>query len=92
MTDRTTGSPPSATSGDGDSASAGHERTIPPPDVDPATRGVDDHVITPYPRGIGHQPTGGLDEGVDPEHLDSSSQGVKTEDAPDPDRPAPHRD
>jgi hypothetical protein len=68
---------------------SGGERTIPPPDVDPAARGVDDHLVTPHPHGIGHQPTGGLDQGVDPEHLDSSSQGARPEDVADPDRPAP---
>jgi hypothetical protein len=89
MTERTPGNPPSAIPGNEDSAPAGHERTIPPPDVDPAARGVDDHLVTPHPHGIGHQPTGGLDQGVDPEHLDSSSQGARTENVPDPDRPAP---
>jgi hypothetical protein len=69
----------------------GTEQTITPTDIDPAgsARGVDDHVVTPYPRGIGHQPTDGLDRGVETEHLGSSSQGVKVEDVPDPDRAAP---
>jgi hypothetical protein len=44
---------------------------------------VDDHQVTPYPRGIGHQPTSGLDPSVDDEHLSSPSQGVKVEEAPD---------
>jgi hypothetical protein len=70
------------------------ERTIPPRDMDRAGRrsAVDDHVVTPYPRGIGHQPTGGLDEGVVTEHLADSSQGVKVEHVPDPDREPPPDD
>jgi hypothetical protein len=69
----------------------GGERVIQPTDIDPAgsARGVDDHVATPYPRGIGHQPTAGLDAGADPEHLASSSQGARVEQVPDPDRPPP---
>jgi hypothetical protein len=72
----------------------GKERTIATTDIDPAGSaiGVDDHLVTPHPRDIGSQPTGGLDRGVDPEHLASSSQGVKVEDAPDPGRPAPPPD
>jgi hypothetical protein len=89
MTERTPGNPPSATSDNEDAAPAGHERTIPPPDADPAARGVDDHLVTPYPRGIGHQPTGSLDPGVDPEHLGSSSQGARPEVVVDPNRPVP---
>jgi hypothetical protein len=60
------------------------ERSIPPRDIDPADRfgGVDDHAITPHPRGIGHQPSDGLDKGVDAEHLASESQGVKVERVP----------
>ena len=70
------------------------ERTIPPRDMDRAGRGsaVDDHIVTPYPRGIGHQPTGSLDKGVETEHLADSSQGVKVEHVPDPDREPPPDD
>jgi hypothetical protein len=79
---------------DQDRTGPGHgttERPIVPTDIDPADsgRGVDDHLITPHPRGIGHQPTNDLDEGVAPEHLSESSQGVKIEDAPDPQRDRP---
>jgi len=86
MSERSSDQPESDVRSD---AVTGHERSIPPPDVDPAARGVDDHFITPHPEGIGHQPTGGLDRGVDPEHLDSSSQGAKVENVTDPQRPAP---
>jgi hypothetical protein len=57
------------------------EVEIPPPPVPAGSGAVDDHVVTPYPRGIGHQPTDGLDAGVDTEHLSSSSQGVRPEKA-----------
>jgi hypothetical protein len=66
----------------------GHERTIPPPDVDPAARGVDDHLVTPHPEGIGHQPTGGLDDAAEREHLTPSWQGARVEEVPEPDRGA----
>jgi hypothetical protein len=56
---------------------------IPPPKPNEGGQGVDDHVVTPYPRGIGHQPTDSLDPGVDDEHLSSPSQGVKPEENPD---------
>ena len=59
------------------------ETPIPPPKPNEGGQGVDDHVITPYPRGIGHQPTDALDLGVDDEHLSSPSQGVKPEENPD---------
>jgi hypothetical protein len=61
------------------------ETEIPPPKADDSGEGVDDHVVTPYPRGIGHQPTEALDPGVDDEHLSSPSQGVKPEPIPDRD-------
>jgi hypothetical protein len=69
----------------------GSEREIPPRDIDPAgsARGVDDHVVTPYPRGIGHQDTGAIDDAAEREHLTPSWQGARIEDAPDPDREAP---
>jgi hypothetical protein len=69
----------------------GSEREIPPRDIDPAgsARGVDDHVATPYPRGIGHQDTGVIDDAAEREHLTPSWQGARREDAPDPDRAAP---
>jgi hypothetical protein len=65
------------------------ERPIVPTDIDPAgsARGVDDHVVTPHPRGLGHQPTSDLDEGV--ARLADSSQGVKVEDVVDPGRERP---
>ena len=71
----------------------GTEQPIPPRDIDPSgsSRGVDDHQVTPHPRGIGHQPTTDLDDGVDAEHLSSSSQGARPEDAADPDREPPPR-
>jgi hypothetical protein len=77
-----------------DERDTGTERSIPPRDIDPdgSSAGVDDHLVTPHPTGIGHQPTGGLDRGVDPENLRSESQGVKVEDAPDPGREAPPPD
>jgi hypothetical protein len=59
------------------------ETPIPPPKPDEGAQGVDDHVATPYPRGIGHQPTDALDPGVDDEHLSSPSQGSKPEPIPD---------
>jgi hypothetical protein len=71
------------------------ERSIPPRDIDPAgsARGVDDHAVTPDPRGIGHQDTGGLDDAAEREHLTPSWQGARVEDAPDPERdPSPPGD
>ena len=65
------------------------DRDIPTTNPDPAGADVDDHQVTPHPGNIGHQPTSGLDRGVDTEHLTSSSQGVKVEEAPDPARGAP---
>jgi hypothetical protein len=59
------------------------ESPIPPPKPNEGAEGVDDHVVTPYPRGIGHQPTESLDPSVDDEHLSSPSQGVKPEENPD---------
>jgi len=51
---------------------------LPPPKPDPAFAATDDHVAG-APLGLGHQPTDDLDPGVDPEHIESSSQGVKVE-------------
>jgi len=67
------------------------ERSIPVRDIDPAgrARGVDDHRVTPYPTGIGHQPTDDLDASVDDENLSSPSQGVKVERSPDANREPP---
>jgi hypothetical protein len=72
-------------------APTGREQEIPPRDIDPAgsAGGVDDHQVTPHPTGIGHQPTGGLDDAAEREHMTPSWQGAKVEDAPDPDRDAP---
>jgi hypothetical protein len=61
----------------------GPETPITPPKADQGSQAVDDHVVTPHPRGIGHQPTEALDRGVDDEHLSSPSQGVKPEPIPD---------
>jgi hypothetical protein len=61
----------------------GDETPISPAKPDEGAKGVDDHVVTPYPRGIGHQPTEELDPGVDDEHLSSPSQGVKPEEIPE---------
>lgn len=74
-----------------DPRATGTERPVPPRDPDPdgSAAGVDDHAVTPHPTGLGHQPTGDLDRGVDPEHLTSGSQGAKVEDAPDPARELP---
>jgi hypothetical protein len=64
----------------------GREQEIATTDIDPrgSALGVDDHAVTPYPRGVLNQPTDGLDRGVDTEHLASPSQGVKVEETPDP--------
>ena len=51
---------------------------LPPPKADPGNAALDDHVAG-QPLGLGHQPTDDLDRGVDPEHIDSPSQGVKIE-------------
>jgi hypothetical protein len=51
---------------------------LPPPKADPGAEAVDDHVAH-QPLGLGHQPADDLDPGVDPEHIDSPSQGVKIE-------------
>ena len=56
----------------------GGEREVPPPKDDPGMRETDDHVMDRAPRGD-TQPVDGLDRGVDPEHLDSPSQGVRPE-------------
>ena len=61
---------------------SGSGREIPLPKVDPGSRATDDHAAATASRGA-HQPTEGLDEGVDDEHLSSSSQGVRPESAPD---------
>ena len=69
----------------------GTERTIPPRDIDPdgSAVGVDDHIIAPHPTGLGHQPTGVVDDAAEREHLTPSWQGARPEDAPDRERPAP---
>jgi hypothetical protein len=70
---------------------ANTERSIPARDIDPAgkARGVDDHRVSPLSTGSDHQPTDGLDAGVDDESLASPSQGVQVESTPDPDREPP---
>jgi hypothetical protein len=74
-----------------DERATGTERTVPPRDIDPdgSAVGVDDHIITPHPNGIGHQPTGRVDDAAEREHLTPSWQGAKVEDAPDPEREPP---
>jgi hypothetical protein len=69
-------------------APTGGERPIPPRDIDPggSADGVDDHRITPHAHGIGHQPTGDLDRGVDADRIGSEAQGARVENAPDADR------
>jgi hypothetical protein len=64
----------------------GKEREIPPPKANPGMRETDDHVAGRSPRGVAHQPTDGLDRGVDDEHLSSASQGAR------PAKPAPVTD
>jgi hypothetical protein len=64
---------------------------LPPPHEPPGSGAVDDHVATPYPRGIGHQPTEGLDTGVGEEHLSSPSQGVRPEEPATSGRPGEGR-
>jgi hypothetical protein len=58
--------------------SNGSEETIPPPKDEPGARAVDDHVDGRAPAG-GTQPTDGLDRGVDDDHINSPSQGVRPE-------------
>jgi hypothetical protein len=65
------------------------EREIPPPPGDPGAAEVDDHVVVPFPRGIGHQPTGTVDDESRREQLTPSWQGARPEPVPDPDRDAP---
>jgi hypothetical protein len=69
----------------------GTEQEVVSTDIDPrgSALGVDDHVVTPHPHGIGHQPTAGLDRGVDGEHLASPAQGVRVEATADADAAAP---
>lgn len=62
----------------GKPAPEGHERDIPAPKPDPGTRETDDHAMAQAPRGD-TQPAEGLDPGVDEEHLNSPSQGVRPE-------------
>ncbi len=59
-------------------ASESREREMPAPKSDPGMRETDDHVMGQAPRGD-TQPVGELDPGVDEEHLDSPSQGVRPE-------------
>jgi len=54
------------------------EREIPSPKSDPGMRETDDHVMGQAPRGD-TQPVSELDAGVDDEHLNSPSQGVRPE-------------
>lgn len=65
------------------------EREIPPPPDDPATADADDHVVIPFPKGIGHQPTGSVDDESRREQLTPSWQGVRPERVADPDREPP---
>jgi len=62
----------------GKPASESREREIPAPKVDRGMRETDDHVMGGAPRG-NTQPVDDLDPGVDDEHLNSASQGVRPE-------------
>jgi hypothetical protein len=61
-----------------DRRGGGTEREIERPNLDPGMRETDDHVMGQAPRGTA-QPVDGLDPGVDDEHLNSPSQGVRPE-------------
>ena len=56
----------------------GREREIPAPKADPAMHDTDDHVMSEASQKH-TQPTDELDPGVDDEHLNSPSQGVRPE-------------
>lgn len=71
--------PSDSTSPDRGAVGTPDEVEIPAPKTDPGARAVDDHVAG-RPLGLGHQPTDGLDAGVDDEHVSSPSQGAR----PDP--------
>jgi hypothetical protein len=62
----------------GKPASAGRAREIPAPKSDPGMRETDDHVMGLAPRGD-TQPVDDLEPGIDNEHLNSPSQGVRPE-------------
>ena len=62
----------------GKPASEGREREMPAPKSDPGMRETDDHIMGQAPRGD-TQPIDELDPGIDDEHLDSPSQGVRPE-------------
>lgn len=62
----------------GKPASEGREREMPAPKADAGMQETDDHVMGQAPRGD-TQPVDQLDPGVDDEHLDSPSQGVRPE-------------
>jgi hypothetical protein len=62
----------------GQPASEGREREIPVPKTDSGMRETDDHVMGVAQRGD-TQPVDALDPGVDDEHLNSPSQGVRPE-------------
>ena len=62
----------------GKPAPEGGEREIPAPKSDPGMRETDDHVMGGVPRG-NTPPVDDLDAGVDDEHLNSPSQGVRPE-------------
>jgi hypothetical protein len=62
------------------------ETPILPPKPGEGAEAVDDHTVTPHPRGIDEQPTAELDPTVDDEHLSSPSQGVRPEPVPESER------
>ena len=62
----------------GKPAPEGQEREIPAPRTDPGMLDTDDHVMGQAPRSE-TQPVDDLDPGVDDEHLNSPSQGVRPE-------------
>jgi len=53
-----------------------HENEVPAPKSDIGMRETDDHVMGGTPRGA-TQPIDDLDPGIDAEHLNSPSQGVR---------------
>ncbi len=62
----------------GKPASGNRERDMPAAKSDPGMRETDDHAMSGARPG-NTQPVGDLDPGVDDEHLDSPSQGVRPE-------------
>ncbi len=59
------------------------ETEIPAPSVEPGNRANDDHALGGGGAGLETRPPDGLDPGVGSEHLRSSSQGARPEEAGD---------